>query len=55
MKDIENIDPRDPSENQMEVEPECTASPEEIESSGIECEYEVRNDNWWCTTHNCLA
>lgn len=37
------------------VEPECSATDEEIEASGIECEYEQRNGEWWCTTHNCQA
>lgn len=37
------------------VEPECSADPEEIEESGIECEFETRNGSWWCTTHNCPA
>lgn len=36
-------------------EPECTASEEEKEKSGIECEFEVRDGSWWCTTHNCWA
>lgn len=40
---------------EMEVEPECSADPDEIEESGIECEFEVRGDSWWCMTYNCPA
>jgi hypothetical protein len=36
-------------------EPSCTASEEEQEESGVECEFEQKGDSWWCTTHNCWA
>ena len=39
----------------MGVEPECSASQEEIDELGIECEYEQNNGVWWCNTHNCQA
>jgi hypothetical protein len=38
-----------------DVEPECSASEEEIEETGIDCEFENRDGAWWCTTHNCHA
>jgi hypothetical protein len=38
-----------------ETDPECTASPEEQEESGIECEFDKKDGGWWCTTHNCHA
>jgi hypothetical protein len=37
------------------IEPECSASEEEKEESGVECEFERRSGGWWCTTHNCHA
>lgn len=40
-------------EQESEIEPECSASEEEIEESGVECEFERRGDSWWCSTHNC--
>lgn len=36
-------------------EPECSASEEEKEDSGIECEFISKENSWWCTTHNCYA
>ena len=39
----------------MGIEPECSASDEEREELGIECEYEQRDGEWWCITHNCEA
>ncbi len=36
-------------------EPGCTASEQEKEESGIECEFEQKGDSWWCTTHDCWA
>lgn len=41
--------------NEIGVDPECSASEKEREESGIECEFENRDGNWWCTTHNCSA
>lgn len=32
-------------------EPECPRQDE----SGMDCEFEVRQGSWWCTTHNCYA
>lgn len=45
----------DEDDSKLSFDPECSASLEEIEESGIECEFEVRDGDWWCTTHNCSA
>lgn len=37
------------------IDPECSASEEELEESNIDCEFENRDGSWWCTTHNCWA
>lgn len=42
-------------EEAPDVEPECSASEEERDESGIECEFELKNGSWWCSTHNCSA
>jgi hypothetical protein len=39
----------------IEVDPECTAPEEEKEESEIECEFNKKNGQWWCSTHNCPA
>lgn len=44
-----------PENNEPSYEPECSASEEEIEELGIECEFENKDGSWWCTTHNCWA
>lgn len=38
-----------------EINPECSASPQEQEESGIECEFNKKDGGWWCDTHNCHA
>lgn len=42
-------------EDEEGIETECSTSPEEIEESGIECEFEDRDGSKFCTTHNCWA
>jgi len=36
-------------------EPECSSSEKEREELDIECEFEVKDGSWWCSTHNCWA
>lgn len=43
-----------PNDN-MEIEPECSADPDYIEEMGIECEYIIVDGCWKCLTHNCSA
>lgn len=42
-------------ENEEGIEPKCSASPEKIEESGFECEFEDQDGSKFCTTHNCWA
>lgn len=36
----------------MSIEPECA---EATDDEDAECEFEVKDDSWWCNTHNCYA
>lgn len=54
----EEFDEFDELENEFNedvLEPICSASEEEIEESGVECEFEDRDGSKFCTTHNCWA
>lgn len=48
-------DENDEDDNEPDVEPECSSSEKERGELDIECEFEVRDGGWWCTTHNCHA
>jgi hypothetical protein len=51
-------DEDDEDDEEPDFEPECTASEEEKIEDGtddIDCEFEVKDGGWWCTTHNCHA
>jgi hypothetical protein len=38
-----------------EIQPECSEYEEIKEEMGIDCEFELQDGTWWCTTHNCHA
>jgi hypothetical protein len=50
---MDNIDNEEETINS--IEPECTEDPDVIEEVGVECEFEMKDGGWWCTTHNCSA
>lgn len=50
-----NIENKKVEDNVPSFELECTASEQVREESDVECEFENRDGNWWCTTHNCSA
>lgn len=51
----DKADDTEDNKSEPSYEPECTASEEEKDESGIECEFEERDGSWWCTTHDCWA
>lgn len=53
-EDIEDDENEESDDEEPFDEPECPVVGTE-DDNGIECEFEVREGSWWCTTHTCWA